>query len=637
MKKYLIGSAIALSLVIGVGASTAQALTSVEAEAIISALGLTGSQASAIRGLVSGSVSVAPTSFTRNLTIGSSGNDVSALQSYLEARGFLTMPAGVAKGYFGTLTKSALAAYQASVGLPSTGYFGPMTIAHIGATTVTVPPTTGGTVTIPNTPNTNTGGEEGQIVEIDEVSSLSGEEVLEDEEDVEVLGFEYEAEDSDMTISRIDVDFTAPASGSDDLEDYITEISIFHNGSKVASTDVDEADEDSDVFSFRFTGLDIETSDGDTDEITIAVSAVNNVDGDDEGQAWTVEIPADGIRAVDTAGISETYGTANDIETTFTIETLSSAGDLELNVSLSDDDSINKSHNVEASEDGDTNDVEILAFEIEAEGSDMTIDELPIFLTATGANVNVVINRLTLEWDGGEESETVAIAAGTGTTTFTNLDIEIGEGETMEFIVKADVNELDGTTFAEGDKIKAELRAASEVDSIEAEDQNNDSLAVADLTGSALGEDISFFTEAVTVEFVSASETVTDISDSDTNSRGTFVLKFDVTAFGEDAYIDELSGTSTTGVQWSVIGDTFTGSASSNLTSTGDSETSSFLVEEGQTETFTLTVVLTNTDGTAGFYGIQIDEIGFNDTDATADTTLTAGLDDLETDEVNLE
>ena len=64
-----------------------------------------------------------------NLMIGSQGADVSTLQTYLVSKGFLTMPSGVAMGYFGSLTKMALKNYQASVGLPSTGYFGPLTRA----------------------------------------------------------------------------------------------------------------------------------------------------------------------------------------------------------------------------------------------------------------------------------------------------------------------------------------------------------------------------------------------------------------------------------------------------------------------------------------------------------------------------
>ncbi len=69
--------------------------------------------------------------FPRSLSVGMSGNDVIALQTVLENKGFLTMPLGVKKGHFGPLTKTALAAYQRLASLPPTGYFGPMTRAKM--------------------------------------------------------------------------------------------------------------------------------------------------------------------------------------------------------------------------------------------------------------------------------------------------------------------------------------------------------------------------------------------------------------------------------------------------------------------------------------------------------------------------
>jgi len=72
--------------------------------------------------------------FSRNLFIGISGTDVVSLQSFLEKKGLLTMPAGVAKGYFGALTRNAVVQYQASKGIiPAYGYFGPLTRTAISA------------------------------------------------------------------------------------------------------------------------------------------------------------------------------------------------------------------------------------------------------------------------------------------------------------------------------------------------------------------------------------------------------------------------------------------------------------------------------------------------------------------------
>ncbi len=65
---------------------------------------------------------------TENMTVGSHGVEVAALQGIMAELGFLQIPAGVPMGYFGSLTRSAVASYQASRGVsPSIGYFGPVT------------------------------------------------------------------------------------------------------------------------------------------------------------------------------------------------------------------------------------------------------------------------------------------------------------------------------------------------------------------------------------------------------------------------------------------------------------------------------------------------------------------------------
>ncbi len=68
--------------------------------------------------------------FNSDLTLGSSGLDVVALQSWLINNGYSipSVSSGMtAKGYFGEQTRGALISYQRSIGLPAYGFFGPMT------------------------------------------------------------------------------------------------------------------------------------------------------------------------------------------------------------------------------------------------------------------------------------------------------------------------------------------------------------------------------------------------------------------------------------------------------------------------------------------------------------------------------
>jgi len=98
--------------------------------------------------------------FTTDLTVGSTGADVSALQQLLINAGDLTA-VSAPTGYFGPLTKTALAKYQAAHGIkPPAGYFGPITRAFLSSNNVSTGTGTGttgtgttgtGTVTTPAT------------------------------------------------------------------------------------------------------------------------------------------------------------------------------------------------------------------------------------------------------------------------------------------------------------------------------------------------------------------------------------------------------------------------------------------------------------------------------------------------------
>ena len=73
----------------------------------------------------------------------SDSDSVTILQVFLVGQGYLD--ANLPHGHFGAFTKAALKKYQAAVGLPVTGFYGPLTMAMIktggGSTTATVPTT----------------------------------------------------------------------------------------------------------------------------------------------------------------------------------------------------------------------------------------------------------------------------------------------------------------------------------------------------------------------------------------------------------------------------------------------------------------------------------------------------------------
>src|SRR3989344_4678564 len=101
------GMAAGAALVFGSFVPMAGAVTIAELQAQINAL---MAQLASLQG---GSVSTGA-AITSDLTIGSSGAQVVTLQSALVAQGHLVMPAGVAMGYFGSLTKAAVIKWQAA-------------------------------------------------------------------------------------------------------------------------------------------------------------------------------------------------------------------------------------------------------------------------------------------------------------------------------------------------------------------------------------------------------------------------------------------------------------------------------------------------------------------------------------------
>jgi len=105
-------------------------------EAVASGEELPEEVVSALAATVVKAAPVTSTAGVRDLTVGSRGQDVVALQQrlILEGKGpaARALADATATGYFGPVTRDALAEYQAAVGIaPAVGYYGPLTRARI--------------------------------------------------------------------------------------------------------------------------------------------------------------------------------------------------------------------------------------------------------------------------------------------------------------------------------------------------------------------------------------------------------------------------------------------------------------------------------------------------------------------------
>jgi hypothetical protein len=578
--------------------------------------------------------------YTRDLTIGSTGADVISLQTTLVSKGFLVIPATVQKGYFGALTKTALSNYQKSVGIsPAVGYFGPVTRAHFNAMTDTPAGDDG------DDDNGDLQGGEGDIKDFDVLGNPSSTDLDEGQTD-EVLGFEFEAEDSDIRVERLDILASATAGiagdASDEPWDYIESARLMLDGDEVAEvTDLDDEDmwdeEDDDVYSFRFEDIDVVVEEDETAKFYVEFTAADSLDSDDEGTEFDISIADDGLRAVDAEGI-DLYEGDEDDEVSVTFEG-AEAGDLELSIDSED----NEDRTVFVDEDSETEGVEIMRFTIEANASTNMIDELQVKLatsTATNTTIASVITSLRLEVDGDEIStESIPSGTGTSTVTFEDLedDFEVADGDEVEVVILADFDEQEGN-YGEGFEFYAAVLGAG----IEAEDAEGDDVTVSD---DVYGGEIEVRVDGIAVELVSASIVQVLAADPATTSADvySYTIKFEVTAEGDDVFIDKsVQATSTPtiaggGVAWSTTSQSTTASTQTNAQtlsasgSTSGDNSSVFKISNGSTRTFTLKVTLEATaDGSTA---VELTGINWttDSSDTTPDNYYTFALDDFET------
>lgn len=617
----------------------AKAATVAELEALIAQL------TAQLAGLSGGSSS-ASYMFSADLTIGSTGADVTALQDFLISKGFLTMPAGVAKGYFGALTQSALAAFQAANGIsPAAGYFGPMTRAKVNGMMTT----TGGTGSTGSNGSGSLQGGAGDIT-VSSRSSGTDDQILEGEEGIKVLGFEIEADGSDVEITSVRVELEHTGSGSTRLERYVDSVDIMMGDEVVGSADASDFTKNSGVYTRNIPVDGAVVRDGDTEKFYVAVNAQGNIDSDDLGEDWEGAIGS--VRFEDATGAILTNNDSSGLDDaafdeTFSFEDLSTAGDVKLTVS-EDEADINDAHTVAADDSSDTNDVELLSFKVKAKGSDLDLIEIPFSLTSTGAGVTEIVNDLRLMMDG-DEVGTVTLSSGFASTTATHDtltisdldedDVVIGEDDTVSFTLVADINDVDGG-FTSGDSLAASTTASD----WDAEDANGDN--VTDLNGSASSDGTKFASAGIMVEVVSTSHSPrTNDGDSSLDDQGVFIVNFDVTAFDDPAFI-ELSTTqgtteSNTGANFLIENAsdgtaTTTGSSAGTVlectSNCGTISSNRVEIEDGETATFRLTMYFNPiADDIASFRG-QLYSVNFASTNVDAtDQELTTPAEDYQT------
>ena len=437
------GAVMALGFVSTVGAATTS-----ELQAQINAL---MSQLSSMQGSA-----MVSTTFTANLTVGSKGSQVVALQDWLETKGYLVMPAGVAKGYFGGLTRSAVAKFQKANSIsPAVGYFGPTTRGIVNAMLIngstTGGTTTGGTTTGGTTTGgTTTGGSTGVIttpgvegtmtVELSSNPS-SGTTLREGDVKAPVLGLDITAKSSDIKVQRVKLDLGTNSTiyTKKYSRVYLTDPS----GNVLASSDLNSSTVVKDGANYYITlsgfGYVVPKDAKRTLTVTADLySAVNST----YQVATVIAVPANGVRGIDGAGIDQ-YGPSTGFSRSMTIGgSLVDSATFQLSTSAS----TAKSSDVIANGGTNNNEADAVvlgSFDVRAEKDSVLFRDLSVTVSKTGTGTATATTAYL--FDGTTQIASASINASTGVAAFTNFNLPVAKDATKTLTVKADIRNANAT------------------------------------------------------------------------------------------------------------------------------------------------------------------------------------------------
>ncbi|MES2216319.1 MAG: peptidoglycan-binding domain-containing protein [Patescibacteria group bacterium] len=577
-------------------------------------------------------------SFNSNLTVGSTGPDVVALQTWLINNNF-SIPSiasgAAAKGYFGSQTKAAVMAYQASRGIPNTGFVGPLTRGALNGGGVasnpgvpvcppgynctpvngTTPPpvtTTPGMITTPGVAGT---------ISLSLQSTPSNGTSVDKGQSADVVRYKLQAGASDQQITSLSIDFDVR------LWLYASAITIKDDsGAVVASkSGLSQAD---------FTELTVGTQyrlyvplnyvvpRSGTKYFTVNVTMLGITDRCPLGNC-TIGILQAQVRSVDGTGVTDTQTSdtvSNAADRTFTF-TGSNNGQIVVTVDASSP--LKRLVNISTS--AETPDVVLGIVDLKSQNRSGNLRALNVYIRTNGTAVATLFNDIKIKAGSlvysmsSLNTSTLGNTTSSSTAVFTDLNIPLAADQYVPITILGKVakdtsNALDGAS--------ASTTVLANATNVNVEDSTYNTVPVN--SGTFAGSDVVVSASSAVLSNLTA-VLGSPITTNQTTTGYSVTMSFVVTAGDNTLFI-----AANPAVALATTSSGFGVAASSTLSDVtanpgqiaGDTAQNSltgyYVVPAGSSRQFTYTGAVNNTNGTAGVKTFRVTAVNYYTTAANA-------------------
>ena len=522
----------------------------------------------------------ATTTFSTNLTVGSKGADVSALQTWLISNGFhiSSIESGATTpGYFGSQTQSAVKLYQASKGIPNTGFVGPLTRAALNGSSVamtpvstscpvgytcTVTPVAGGTMSpvVSGPTGITTPGVPG-IMSVT-AGPLSSTVLNVGAQQVPVLAIRVQAQYSDLAVQSLNLDL---GNNTSVFNKIFNKIYVTNGSTVLASQPLNSSTviQSGNNYIVGLAGFNFVVPKGTYKDIIIKAdlnssidsaylaggsnypdgshASINNIGGTNVS-GWAIGLDANQLRAVDGAGIN--LNNAGNLTATVLTINKSLVDNAQANLSVDGSSPTTNTVPVSDTINGNYLGLPIYTFDVYAQNDTLHLHNVAVnigAITSGGSTGSVTAAYL---FQGSTQVQSASVV--NGVASFSNITdgtngATIPVGTTVPFTVKVDVTGVTTGTIA--------ITASTSVANSTIYNSIDGNVAI---VGSALGNTLTVAGKGPSFVLASAPSVTTSGSNQSgtTNSTSTIVASFplSITSVGVDTYFGDSA--STTPAYW---------------------------------------------------------------------------------------